>query len=295
MLIYLTIIVTAKYSGWKYHMTVLLVGGVNRSGTTLLQSILCSDPTTNPLVQEASYINSIVHAWAFGRAHFDFHGQYYFDSTQDLKQFTADWLSQFLNKFRNRYPAAKNLVLRYLPMTARFPELYELMEAAGEDARFLIMARDPRDVIASMVRVGERARKLDEAEGNLIPRDMNQLSKIYLDVYGPALSNKNPEYQRRVTVIRYEELVTRTDEVLDVLRQASGLKLEDFEASADWTRNDIDPEKLKASTEPWMSDLWGKGISSARIGTYREVLTPEEITLVEDLCAKPLGSFGYVN
>jgi hypothetical protein len=275
-------------------MSVLFVGGVNRSGTTLLQSILCSDPTTNPLVQEASYINFIVRAWVFGRAQFDFHGQYYFDSTQDLKQFTADWLSKFLNKFRKRYPEAKHLVLRYLPITALFPELHELMEAAGEDVRFLIMARDPRDVVASMVRVGERARRLGEPGGNLMPRDMNRLSKIYLDVYGPALSNRRPEYKRRITVVRYEDLVTRTEEILDVLRQASGLELKDFEAGADWTRNDMDMKKRGAVNEPWMSDLWGKGISSARVGTYREILTPKEITLVENLCAEPLGSFGYV-
>jgi len=274
-------------------MSVIFVGGVNRSGSTLLQSILCSDPIANPLVQEASYLNFIVRAWAFSRAQFDFHGQYYFDSRDDLKQFTAGWLKAFLDKFRGRYPEAQHLVLRYLPMTPTFPELQELMAAAGEDVRFVIVARDPRDVIASMVRVGERAAKLSRPGEQAIPRDMAQLSKTYLDVYGPALSNQRPEYRQCLTVVRYEDLVTRTDEVLDVLRQASGLELKDFSATADWARNDMDMKELGREKNPWMSELWGKGVSKARIGSYREVLTAQEIALVERLCETPLKLFGY--
>jgi hypothetical protein len=274
-------------------MTVIYVGGVNRSGSTLLQSILCSDPATNPLVQEASYLNFIVHAWAFSRAQFDFHGRYYFDSTDEMKQFTAGWLKAFLDRFRRRYPDARHLVLRYLPMTPLFPDLQELMAAAGEDVRFVIVARDPRDVIASMVRVGERAAKLNRPGEQAIPRNMAQLGKIYMDVYGPALSGQRPEYRQRLTVIRYEDLVTRTDEVLDVLRQASGLELKDFEAGANWTRNEMDLQDSASGANPWMSELWGKGVSQARIGSYRKVLTASEIAQIEKLCDTPLKLFGY--
>lgn len=277
-------------------MSVIFVGGVNRSGTTLLQSILCSDPDTNPLVQEASYLRFIVHAWAFGREQFDFHTRYYFDSNEDLKQFTAGWLAAFLDKFRARYPDARHLVLRHLPLTARFPDLQELMVAAGEDARFLIVVRDPRDVVASMVRVGEKARDKGFAEeGQAMARDMARLGNVYLQVYGPALSCRRPDYQRCVTVVRYEDLVTRPAETVDALRRATGLELAGFEPGDAWARNDMDMEQLERVAAPWVSDLWGKGVSGARIGTYRDILTPEEVARVEQVCAEPLKSFGYLD
>jgi len=275
-------------------MSVIFVGGVNRSGSTLLQSILCSDPATNPLVQEASYLRFIVHAWAFGREQFDFHTQYYFDSTDELKQFTADWLKAFLDKFRGRYPDAQHLVLRHLPLTARFPELQELTQAAAEDIRLVIVVRDPRDVVASMVRVGEKAREQGRSEeGQAMQRDVVRLSSVYLQTYGPALSCRRPDYRNCMTVVRYEDLVTGPAETLDVLRRATGLELAGFKPDEAWSRNDMDMEELNKVAAPWVSDLWGKGVSRARIGTYLKILTPEEIGRIEQVCAEPLKSFGY--
>ncbi len=57
-------------------MSVFFVGGINRSGTTLFQSILCSDSDTNPLIHEASYLRSIVDAYISGQQKFDEHNKY---------------------------------------------------------------------------------------------------------------------------------------------------------------------------------------------------------------------------
>ena len=270
-------------------MSVLFVGGVNRSGTTLLQSILCSDPKTNPLIQEASYLQSILDSVSFGMENFKLHGQYYFDSEDDLKQFSAEWLRRFLKKTRRRYPEAKHLALRYLPITPRFPLLQELMQAIGEQSKYLIMVRDPRDVIASMIRVGEKAQEMDDAGAALLTRDIDNLCDIYLHTYFPAFACKRADYQTSLCPIRYEDLVNNPKDTLDVIRQFSGLKLKNYKANADWVHNEID----MTHESPWTSDLWGKSISNARLNSYKEVLTPDEIAIIEKKCAGPLKDFGY--
>lgn len=270
-------------------MGVFFVGGVNRSGSTLLQSILCSDPKANPLVQEASYLRFITDAWAFGNANFDFHSKYYFDSRQDLLEFTAEWLDKFLNKFRGRYPEAEHLVLRYLPITARFPQLNELMLAIGEQSHYIVIIRDPRDVVASLVQVGERAKESNDSGAEALGRNIPNLCKIYMDVYGPLFSNKDPQFRGALTSLRYEDLVTKPGQTLAQLREATGLNIPDYSPGSQWQRNEMDME-LK---HPWMSDLWGKGLTADRIGSYQKVLRPEEVSIVEQICASPLQGFGY--
>lgn len=274
-------------------MSCFFVGGINRSGTTLLQSILCSDDTTNPLIHEASYLRSIVDAYDSGRRKFEEHNKYYFDSVGELREFTARWAGEFIGLVRRRYPQARHVVLKHPPLTPRFPLIHELLSGTGEDVRFFIIVRDPRDVIASLVRIGERLRAQGDPEGATLPRDMSRLGNYYQMTYMPALGHPDAEYRRRVTMVRYEDLVTDPAPVIETLRRASGLALAGFDALADWHDSRIDLEGLKKTGNAWLSELWGKGISAANIGSYRATLTAEEIATVEKVCAGPLRTFGY--
>lgn len=274
-------------------MACFFVGGINRAGTTLLQSILCSDRTANPLIHEASYLRSIVEAYDFGRQKFEEHNRYYFSSIEEMRIFTARWAAAFINQVRQRYPEAGNIILKHPPLTPRFPVLYELLSSIGEDVRFFIIVRDPRDVVASLARIGEKLRAQGDPEGATLPRDMVRLGNLYMTVYMPALNHPDKEYLRRVTLIKYEDLVTDPAPVIEALRRASGLKLEEFDAVADWQHNEIRFPELKQAKNAWLSESWGKRLSNAHVGTYRAILTQEEIGLVETVCAGPLKTFGY--
>ena len=274
-------------------MSVFFVGGINRSGTTLLQSVLCSDKETNPLIHEASYLRNIVDAYVSGQQKYDEHNKYYFSSIEDMRDFTAGWAKAFIDKTRARYPEAKHLVLKHPPLTARFPVIYNLLSSIGEDSRFFVIIRDPRDVAASLVQVGERLRKKGESEGNTLPRDMTVLGNYYMQTYMPTLSYQNQDYQKRITMIKYEELVSNPQAVINNIRQFSGLKLDEFNETEDWKSDDIDYDDLKKSNNAWLSELWGKQLSSSRIGRYKTILKPEEILLLEKVCAGPLKTFGY--
>ena len=171
--------------------------------------------------------------------------------------------------------------------------MFELFTSAGEDVRFFIIVRDPRDVAASLVQVGERLRAQGHSEGTTLPRDMNLLGSNYVRCYLPALSHPNEEYKRHVTLVKYEELVTDPATAIENIRRASGLKLEDFEANKAWKSDEIDYAELRKNNNAWLSELWGKRLSSKKIGSYKTILTAEEIATLEDVCEGPLRTLGY--
>lgn len=274
-------------------MSIFFVGGVNRSGTTLLQSILCSDKSTNPLIHEASYLRNIVEAYVSGMQKFNEHNKYYFSSIADMRDFTAAWARQFLDKIHHRYPEAEHLVLKHPPLTPRFPALFDLLASVDIDVQFYVIVRDPRDVAASLVEVGERLRKKGESEGNTLPRDMNLLGNYYMQCYMPALTFQNESYQKCITIIKYEDLVSNPQAVIETIHNKSGLTLDEFNATESWKRDDIDYKDLKESNNAWLSDLWGEKLSTARIGQYKKILTVGEIALLEKVCAGPLSTFNY--
>ena len=48
-------------------MSYVFIGGCMRTGTTLLQSILCGDGATNPLIPEAQWLARLLFLFLYGR------------------------------------------------------------------------------------------------------------------------------------------------------------------------------------------------------------------------------------
>lgn len=122
---------------------------------------------------------------------------------------------------------------------------------------------------------------------------MPLLGNYYMQCYMPALAPTLQSYKDSITIIKYEELVSNPQIVIENIRKASGLKLDEFNASSDWQNDSIDYNNLKQNNNAWLSDLWGKKLSNSRVGNYKKILKPEEIKLLEQVCAGPIKSFGY--
>ncbi len=271
-------------------MTYFFVGGCQRTGTTLLQSVVCSDETTNPLIYESFLLLHLVEAYAKGKLHYEVRGKDYFADPQAYRLFHRQWVTAFLESTRNRYAPAANLVLKEINLTKLFPLLHELIP----EAKFLLIVRDPRDTIASLIKVGERMGA--EGRQNLFAgRDMSRLAEYYKSFYRPCLKVQDPKFRKNLMVVKYENLVGDTETELERIRRFTGLELKDFKANQAWTRSQVDFEELKAWDlhRPWDSDLWGKKLSPKRVGSYKQVLTDEEARAVAQECADVFHVFAY--
>ncbi len=271
-------------------MTYFFVGGCQRTGTTLLQSVLCTDETTNPLIYESFLLLHLIEAYAKGKLHYEVRGKDYFADPQAYRLFHRQWVTAFLETTRSRYAPAAHLVLKEISLTKLFPLLHELIP----EAKFLLIVRDPRDAIASLVKVGERMGAAGR-RNIFVERDMVRLAEYYKSFYRPCLKIQDPKFRRNLKVVKYEDLVGDTEAELDRIRNFTGLELKDFRVNKAWKRSHVDFEELKAWDlhRPWDSDLWGKKLSPKRVGSYTQVLTGEETRILESECADVFHVYGY--
>ncbi len=77
-------------------MSYFFVGGSQRSGTTALQSVLCADAETNPLIHEAAYFRGMVEAYRHGKPLLDRQAGHYFDEQSGDCRVNASWAGAFL-------------------------------------------------------------------------------------------------------------------------------------------------------------------------------------------------------
>ncbi|TVR08410.1 MAG: sulfotransferase [Phormidium sp. GEM2.Bin31] len=268
-------------------MHYIFIGGAPRTGTTLLNSLLCQEATTNPLMAEASYLAYVISTYHRGKRVWRVEGGAYFDDLQDYANFSRPWVMAFLEKTAQRYPQAQHLVLKSPELTKYFPDLFELVP----QAQFLILLRDPCDAIASLIEVGDTLKQTRQSPTlvKLLQRgDTKGLAEFFCSYYHPCHSFDQPRFWQQTRYVRYEGVVHYPRVALRQLEGFTGLCLSQTNPHQPW-RSDLDFAQLPERYRPWWSTpLYGHGVSSTRVGRYRQVLSPEQVSLIRQVC-QPLG------
>jgi hypothetical protein len=146
----------------------------------------------------------------------------------------------------------------------------------------IICFRDPRDIAASFLRIGERERPGGDP-GKYRRRDVHFIGKKILESYGPLMrSEGRPSAQ----FVHYEHVVSKPRETLETLARATGLVL-----SSDGIDNPVWLEADARREGAWISELEGQGPYPASVGPYRPVLRPSEGSLIEQICSPLLGGY----
>lgn len=281
---------------------ILLVGGAPRSGTTLLQAILCSGSETNPLIGEAIDLAHLVGAYANSR---DLHqlGETadYFKDLDDLRQFYRQPITALLNRVWQRYDRPACLVLKSPALTPHLPDLLDLIP----QAQAVVSVRDPRDGAASLLAIGRRFTadpSLSDAnpgdrttaiEYKLAQQPIKRLGQYFCNYYATVLACRDALVWDRLRFVRYEALVAHPEAAIAQLQAFTGLHL-NCNPAQPWQRSAIDFQQLPDRYRAWWSGQgYGDRISAASIGRYREQLSPAEIQALNQACGDWMQRFGY--
>lgn len=271
-------------------MSYIFIGGSQRTGTSLLQQLLCQLPGTNPYVYESSYLRMLVSCYTEAREGFSLNHASYFGDPEGLREFNSGVVNAFLQYSAARLGHCDHLVLKEPHLTLFWPELFELVP----EAMFIGMMRDPRDAIASMVEVGQRQKKLGQ-QYEFTNRNVAKLCDSFLSFYGPAFGSECQEFRARLAIVHYEKLVTDPVSMLEEISEFTGLPFSSIDPFAAPDMGHVKSETVgnSAHYSPWATDVSGKKVSASRIGNYRNVLTPSEIAIVEEKCGAFFEWFGY--
>jgi hypothetical protein len=267
-------------------MTYILVGGVARSGTTLLYGVLCSGRQTNPALFETHLVPALLRAYAQTRQRFETvdGGQFFADLAQ-LKAYFRRTIVDFLEPVRARYGAPPHLVVKSILLTPHCLVALDLLE----DCRVVVSVRDPRDVIASQLEIALKQGRLPP--GRHAGADIRRLAAEVVRAYQPCLSAGTA--RERLRIVRYEDLVLTPRDVVAGLAEWSGLDLSGFDPDRAWARSLRDFEADRAAGSAYVTELFGKGVSDRRIGQYARILRPADLRVIETVCRPLMAAFRY--
>jgi len=240
----------------------IFIGGYERTGTTLMQGIVCSDEHTFPVTQESKYLYVLVESYLRGiRLWQDEESimQDYFDTLGGYFTFHQQLINAYFAHIKKRWGQDKVIVQKHPLMTEVFSELAQF----DKDSRFIVMVRDPRDAIASQI----KWQGAKEAE-----RDINHYIQHFAIRY-VRLQQDKALFGNRLLFVQYEKLLTETDVTMAALREFTGLELPIDPTQEGWQSK----RSKEISTH---SPLDNKSLSPTSIGKHAEILTEKEINTI---------------
>lgn len=257
---------------------ICIVGGA-RTGTHLLNAVLCSSPEVTPLLTESAPVAYLIHAYRQTLAHVDMYPGVHFDRSDEILRLYAQPLAAFIEHLRVRHRRPV-VVLRQPALAREAVHLDDLLRAGDQDAIFLATVRDPRDAVTSMLAWEEvrtsRGRPLI-TPGDDRPR---ALAAWLLSFYPHLLE---PD-RARVHFIRYEDLVSDTAATVGALAETTGLSLE---PRARWDAGPVRFSREVPHIGEAVTNLFGAPISAASMGAWKGRLDPQEAAAVLEVC-RPL-------
>lgn len=244
--------------------------GSQRSGTTLLQTLLQS------VLRDCARLGEVP---SFGYAMTGIAQQakhpqkaaYLFPKSDDAIELGRQVVGIFLKQVSLLQPASTVAVLK----DPRLMQELDFVAAVFGSTRTVVCIRDPLDIIASFIKIGDRDRALGNAASRYAKRDLVFICEKVKRSLGMALNVASTE----VCYVYYEDLVMDWRTTLQSL--CIRMRLEyDVEGRVAWLPSEL------LHQQSWTSQLVGKPVDSSSVGSHLSTLTESEI----NLCLSHIGA-----
>jgi hypothetical protein len=260
----------------------IFIGGVPRSGTTLLRVILDSHPRIF-CGTELRVVRALTELWSSTeKTAQPLLTEAYGIDAQSLAAIFADLVLSFL---RPAWEASgKPRVAEKTPTNLLvFPQLRRLFS----DSPLIHVIRDGRDVVASQL---ER----DKVTAGGSPVDTTARARLRAREWAQAMTIRrtmlaDPELSRGYFEIRYEALVRAPQPALQALFSFIGEPFDPGVLSFHRVSRNVD------GTEEWSAEAVRRPIFETSIGRWRQSLNNEELSAVLTEAHAALAELGYVN
>jgi hypothetical protein len=257
-------------------MQLILIGGAQRSGTTLLQTLL-ANALDSPLLPEAHILSDILAS--FKRAKdFGQKTRFFYADDSDLQAFFQSYVDRHIADVVAAAKPGEALVLKD-------PNLALVLDEASillPEALRIVCLRDPRDIAASFVQIGQRQK--GDKPSKYEKRDIGFISQKILGSYRALLEPSQPG----AVIVRYEELASDPKGTLEAIARETAL-----EFSFDRIERPVWIDAQARHDASWISELEGGRASPASIGSFQRVLRGDEIAVVQNICRPIMSRFGY--
>lgn len=262
----------------------IVVTGVRRSGTTLLNHILCHGNGQRTLA-EAQPLTHLLDAFDWCEGNYERMTADFFRGVPDYLAFRAEVCRRFVERAWRALDAPATLVLKNPELALHADRLAAVFPAC----RFVACVRDPRDQVASELEVQDR-RRAAQGSGRGHERGAAAFADEYLRYLEPLLELADAE-PARIHWLRYEDLVAWSPATVAGLAGFTGIDVARYRPEQAWDVPDAYLARL--AERPSASASYGKSISRERIGAYRERLGPDDVAAVDRITDGPRRRFHY--
>jgi hypothetical protein len=255
----------------------VFIGGSMRSGTTVIHRALCTASNSNNYLSESWFVFEMVMLYYRRLERYDLWMADQLGPPPNFRDLIAQNLEQYFAAVSARSDNPEVLILKHPAVTFAFPLLGEMFPSM----KFIVVVRDPRDVIASMK--SAREHHVRERVGSvLVSKDtIRKMCSYFMSFYEDVLDWNDP----RRRIVRYEDVMRDPRGAIAAIGTFCGGRY-DLDRVSTFTDEDaaapnLDSEQHDRLTRPFWSQLWRKDLSVERIGSYRETLTGQEVAEIE--------------
>jgi len=279
-----------------YQHNVLFVGGAMRSGTTVIHRALCTAENSNPYISESWFLSDIMRLYRWNLTRYNVRHADQFGDVRNFRELIWLNIRQYISLVSVKYNDPEKLILKHPELTYYFFELSKHFQ----NFKFIVIVRDPRDVIASIIKVAERHKESNisspQTEIVNVKQHCDNYSSYYIDII-----NNIEHFDNRLIFVKYEDFVNSPGTQLLRISQFSGARydadravefLPEHASSQNFNKQIREEDPFSGA---FWSDSYTESISTSRIGRYKEVLNDAQIEEIEQRLQFFGNRFNYWN